>query len=271
MTFGIAEFAATGLFLLLTIEEVTVVAVIAALAEAAGWGKVGVFIGSFIDPILPKVRECEIISGYERLRLGPGHAPAARADPDSGVLPHTGDYVKEGSMTVLIENRPMSRNKDRTSCGGAICEGIPSIFVGGEPSEQGITFVEKDSPELKALNTTFAVLSTAKAVTGLVSAGFEATPVQFVSVLNKTGSLLGASPGPIGEMAQAVLEGKPGPLVAASLELLGQEDLSKVVEIGDTLYGLGNSDEPLTALAGAQAATTIISDLQALDHEDDSP
>lgn len=263
---GLAAFAIATTIILVTTAELTIPVVIAAAATGAEWGAVGEFVGGFVDPTLPKERDCEIVSGHESVRLGPACAPAARADPDTRIgKPHDGDVMIEGSLTVSIGTRPMSRHRDQASCGGQVSEGLTSVLVGGLPSGQGAVVSEKPSEALTQLHAFFAVISATKAVSTAVQAGSEVTLAQLLGAMNKTATATGHGLGPWGSIAVASANQDLGALVGASLAALGEGDAANVWGAGQTLYGLTQNGAP-TALSGIQATQSLLTGVESLDN-----
>ncbi len=93
------------------------------------------------SPVLAMVSAAPIVnpaahfieSGNDSCRLGPGFAPAARAQAMDTKDALDGQAIKDGSTTVLVgaDFKQMVRRHDATSCGGKVAEGIDTIFVGG--------------------------------------------------------------------------------------------------------------------------------------------
>jgi hypothetical protein len=44
---------------------------------------------------------------------------------------HADAVISQGSLTVFIESASAARVGDGTSCGGVICDGCPTVLIGG--------------------------------------------------------------------------------------------------------------------------------------------
>lgn len=98
---------------------------------------IGNGLGKLVDKFLGPSVAGHLTSGFPTVLLGPSVKQAARADVDTKA-DCAGDHVGwEGSDTVSLGNKPMSRVGDRLKCQGKICEGILTVSVGGRPSQQG--------------------------------------------------------------------------------------------------------------------------------------
>lgn len=88
----------------------------------------------------------KIVDGAETVFTGRFSQRAAKAHPETRVDCHGDHFVCQGSKTTFIEGVYASRRKDKTSCGGAIMEGCPNVYIGGpatnlpgmpDPKDQG--------------------------------------------------------------------------------------------------------------------------------------
>jgi hypothetical protein len=125
-------------------------AITAAVVGAAGTVSfstaIGLFIGKQVDKLSAPSVAGHILTGFPTVFLGPGIKQAARADEDT-TADCAGEHVGwEGSDTVFLGVRPMSRIGDRLKCQGKICEGIESVSVGGKPSQEGKELEEATNP-----------------------------------------------------------------------------------------------------------------------------
>lgn len=81
-----------------------------------------------------KVPAGKIVDGAASVFTGRFSPRAAKAHPFTKVDCHSENFVMQGSKTTFIEGVNASRRKDKTSCGGAIMEGCPTVYIGGVPT-----------------------------------------------------------------------------------------------------------------------------------------
>nr|DAG77000.1 MAG TPA: Baseplate wedge protein [Caudoviricetes sp.] len=67
-----------------------------------------------------------LINGMGAARVGDIYAPHGC----SVHAAHSG-AISSGSSTVFINGKPAARVGDSVSCGGAVAEGSPNVFIGG--------------------------------------------------------------------------------------------------------------------------------------------
>jgi len=95
---------------------------VAACTGASLGGTIGEFAGSFITS-----EAGHVCSGAESVLIGGQKAARAIADT---VDCDAGQHIAQGSETVFIERFPAARKSDKTTCGGTIANGFPSVIVG---------------------------------------------------------------------------------------------------------------------------------------------
>ena len=122
-------------------------AVATAAAGTAGYvGIAAVFAGKAIDKLLAPSIKGHLVSGFPTVHLGSGKKDAARAAEDTKADCDGEAEGFEGSSTVFLGGKPMSRVGDRLKCAGKIAEGEKSIGVGGAPSQEGKEIEEPPDP-----------------------------------------------------------------------------------------------------------------------------
>ena len=131
-----------------------VVATLVKFALTAGAREAkGAQIGGYVDKFLGASVAGHIVHGNPTVLLGKHIKPAARADEADTIADCAGEHVGfEGSDTVSIGLKPMSRVGDRLKCDGVICGGLETVLVGGNPSHEGETIEEAKSKALRVLN-----------------------------------------------------------------------------------------------------------------------
>lgn len=138
-----------------------VIAVGGGVGTGIGWGQ---WAGAKIDSFSEDVVAGHLTSGFPTVFLGPGIYQAARAAWDTQA-DCAGNHVGwEGSKTVSLGCKPMSRVDDRLKCQGKIMEGLTTVVVGGDPVHEGDeTPEEASNPYVWALGIASDLLGVASA------------------------------------------------------------------------------------------------------------
>jgi hypothetical protein len=125
--------------------------VLAGLGGSSYGDEVGQFFGKIVDKLSAPAVAGHVITGFETVHLGPHLQHAARADEDT-TADCAGEHVGwEGSDSVFLGSKPMSRVGDRLKCQGKFCEGEETIAVGGTPSQLDKELEEGTNPWVKGL------------------------------------------------------------------------------------------------------------------------
>jgi uncharacterized Zn-binding protein involved in type VI secretion len=117
-----------------------------ALAAAAGMGGVLAAAvgagtasggGKSVDvrDVIPKSISGTVQEGSPRTFFGAGQVPAAVAEAEPMDCHHHHDGpIQTGSATVVVDGLRLVRASDQTHCGATLCDGEPTILVGGAPA-----------------------------------------------------------------------------------------------------------------------------------------
>jgi uncharacterized Zn-binding protein involved in type VI secretion len=143
-------------------------------AGTVGYGiQAGLFVGKQVDAMRADSVAGHILTAFETVYLGPAVQHAARADEDT-TADCAGEHVGwEGSKTVTLGMKPMSRVGDRLECQGKIMEGVETIHVGGDPSQEGNEMEEASDPTVRKFTLGSDVLGLIGAK-GVISIGVSA-------------------------------------------------------------------------------------------------
>ncbi len=132
---GMAAGAALGVIIIIATGGSA--GIIAGIVYVAGFASTGADVGEAASGLLgggSLVVAGRIVQGADTVHTGRGAPRAAKAHPDTKVSCHAGEFVAQGSRTTFIENHNASRRKDKTTCGGGIVQGCPTVLIGGAPA-----------------------------------------------------------------------------------------------------------------------------------------
>jgi uncharacterized Zn-binding protein involved in type VI secretion len=104
-------------------------------AVGAGVGSGGAASVSVGD-VMPTSTSGVVEDAAPRTFVGPQSLPAALADgPPVDCHHHRDKPIRTGSATVIAESKRMARASDQTGCGAVLCDGDPTVLVGGPPAD----------------------------------------------------------------------------------------------------------------------------------------
>jgi uncharacterized Zn-binding protein involved in type VI secretion len=178
-----------------------------------------------ITELLPRTSTGAVLEASPTVLVAPGIGAAlAQAHPVDCKL-HRDTPIAPGVSTVLVQGLPLALTGGQTACGALLCDGVPTILVGGPPAGGQGAGATGGSPITDALAYAGALADRVESVLAAVERGVdlveqtitgttakveEAVSAVSGAVSAVTGALAGiTSGGVLGALAGGLLAGPP--------------------------------------------------------------
>jgi uncharacterized Zn-binding protein involved in type VI secretion len=157
-----------------------------------------------ITELLPRISTGTIVEGSPTVLVAPGLGAAmTQAHPVDCNL-HRSKPITPGTSAVLVQGLPLALAGGQTDCGAIVCDGVPTIYVGGPPASGHGTGTQGGSPISDAIAYADALAGRIESVFAAVQRGTELVEQTITDTLAKVEGTVSAVSGAVSAITGAL-------------------------------------------------------------------